>query len=95
MASLVSEADLVGRRCMTKPNTAEAAVAFLVALALSGPANAETFTLAELDAGQAFRVGTLEFSDWNFDEIFSTADPSVVTVETIDDPLQPGFTVYS
>jgi serine protease len=80
---------------MSKTDAMHSLLTAGLVFALSGPASAETFTLAELDAGQAFTVGTLEFSDWNFDEIFSTVDPSVVTVETIDDPLEPGFTVYS
>ena len=80
---------------MSKLDAMRGLLAVGLGLALSGPANAETFTLAELDAGQTFTVGTLQFSDWNFDEIFSTVDPSVVTVETIDDPTPPGFTVYS
>ena len=62
---------------MTKQDIAEAAVALLVALALSCPASAETFTLAELDAGQTFTVGNLQFSDWSFDQIFSLANTRV------------------
>jgi len=80
---------------MRKSCTAETVVAFLFGFALSGPVNAETFTLAELDAGQPFTIGNLQFSDWNFDQVFSTVDPSVVTVETIDDPTRPGFTVFA
>lgn len=67
----------------------------VAAVVFSTPTSAATFTLAELNAGQAFTIGNLEFSDWNFDASGSTADPDTVTVETIESDSLPGFLIRS
>jgi hypothetical protein len=73
---------------------AAAAVSLLAGIAFSSPATAATFTLAELDAGTGFAIGSLQFSDWMFDDSGSTVDPSVVTVETIESETVPGFVIH-
>jgi PKD repeat protein len=71
--------------------SAAAAVGLLACIAFSSPTRAATFTLAELAGGQTFRIGSVEFVDWAFEN--PTINMNVVTVETIDDVNQPGFQV--
>jgi len=71
--------------------SAAAAVGLLACIAFSSPTSAATFTLAELAAGQTFRIGSVEFVDWVFEN--PTIDLNVVTVDTIDDVNLPGFQV--
>lgn len=56
---------------------AAAAVGLLAVIAISSPVNAETFTLAELTAGESFTVGGITFSNWIFDFEDSTVNPSL------------------
>lgn len=65
----------------------------LLAGVISIPANAETFTLAELIAGQNFTIGNTKFTGWTLDTGDTTADPSQITVDTIDDTGFPGFQI--
>jgi hypothetical protein len=71
--------------------SAAAAVGLLACIAFSSPTSAATFTLAELAAGQTFRIGSVEFVDWVFEN--PTIDLNVVTVDTIDDVNLPGFQI--
>ncbi len=65
----------------------------LAGIVFSSQATAAEFSFAELSAGQNFTVGPLEFFDWDFDADESSVNPAIVTVETIDNPLLPGFQV--
>ena len=40
------------------------------------PANAETFTLAQLVGGEDFTIGTAQFTGWALDTNDSSADPN-------------------
>lgn len=70
---------------------AAAAVSLLACLVLSSSANALTFTLAELDAGDSFTIGNLEFFDWDIG--MTTVDTNIVTLTTVDTDTLPGFMI--
>ena len=76
-----------------KMRVAAAVVGILAVIAISSPVNAqETFTLAELAAGEEFTIGGVLFSSWTVDS--DTTVPAIaITIDTIDDPNLPGFRV--
>jgi len=78
-------------RIFSKMGGAATAIGLLACIAFSGPTNAATFTLAELDAGQDFTIGNLEFFDWDVD--VTTGDTNIITVDTVDSEILPGFVI--
>jgi len=76
-----------------KMGGAAAAVGLLACVAFSSPANAATFTLAELAAGQDLFAGNLRFFDFSVPESGGDNPLNLITVTTIDSDLVPGFAV--
>jgi hypothetical protein len=71
-----------------------AVLGLLACISLSGAASAATFTMQELFDGAEFTIGSTRFSSFlPSSDGLGTANPNLVTVETVENSSLLGFTV--